>query len=52
MGQTRLSSIAMIFASGYYTNRSLEVSMDRIINVFGKRKTRKKNVLIVLLYIG
>ena len=42
----------MIFASGYYTNRILQVSMDRVINVFGKRKTRKKNVLIILLYIG
>ena len=57
MGQTRLSSIATIYIERSYANRILQVSMDRIIDVFGKRKNcesfmRSAHVLIILLYIG
>ena len=38
MGQTRLSSIAIIYIERSYANRILQVSMDRIIDTFVKRK--------------
>ena len=57
MGQTRLNSIAMIYIERSYANRSLQVSMDRIIHIFGKQKNhesfmRSVHVSIILLYIG
>lgn len=38
MGQLRLSSIAVINNERSYTNRILQVSMNGIIDVSGKRK--------------
>ena len=57
MGQTRLNSIAMIYIERSYANRSLQVSMDRIIDIFGKQKNHESfmqsvHVSIILLYIG
>ena len=57
VGQTRLSSIAIIYIERSYANRILQVSMDRIINIFVKRKNRESfmrsvHALISLLYIG
>ena len=57
LGQTRLSSIAIIYIERSYANRILQVSMDRIIDIFGKRKNRESfmrfvHVLVILLYIG
>ena len=56
VGQARLSSIATICIARFYTNRILQVSKDRIIDILGKRKNiesfmRSANVLIILLYI-
>ena len=36
--QTRLSSIAIIYFERSYANRILQLSMDRIIDAFVKRK--------------
>ena len=52
-----MSSIAIIYIERSYENRILQVSMDRIINAFGKRKTRESflrsvHVLIILLHIA
>ena len=57
LGQTRLSSITIIYLERSYANRILQVSMDRIIDVFEKTKNcgsfmRFAHVLIILLYIG
>ena len=57
MGQTRLISIAIIYIERSYANGILQVSMDRIIDIFEKRKNRGSfmrsvHVLIILLYIG
>ena len=38
MGQTRLSSVAIICIERSYANRILQVSIDRIIDIFGKKK--------------
>ena len=38
MGRTRLSSIAIIYIERSYANHFLQVSMDRVIDIFGKRK--------------
>ena len=51
-----LCSIAIICIERSYANRILQVSMDRIIDVFEKRKNRESfmqsvHVLIILLYI-
>ena len=56
MGRTRLSSIAIIYIERSYANHFLQVSMDRVIDIFGKRKNgecfmRSVHVLIIL-YIG
>ena len=56
MGQTRLS-ISIIYIERSYVNRILQVSMDRIIDIFGKIRNREsfmRSVLvsIILLYIG
>ena len=53
--QKRLSSIAIIYIERSYANRILQVSMDRIIDIFGKRKkwdffVRSVHVLIIWLY--
>ena len=57
MGQTRLSSTAIIYIERSYANRILQVLMDRIIDVFGKRKNCESfigsvHVPIILLYSG
>ena len=57
VGQTRLSSIAIIYIERSYANCVLQVSMDRIIDISGKRKNRESfmrfvHVLTILLYIG
>ena len=39
--QTRLSSIAIIYTERSCANRIFQVSMDRIIDIFGKRKNRE-----------
>ena len=54
--QARLSSIAIIYIKKYYANRILQLSMDRIIDFFVKRKNRESfmrcvHALIILLYI-
>ena len=41
MGQARLNSIAVINIETSYANRILQESMDRIIDIFGKRKNRQ-----------
>ena len=56
MGQTRLS-ISIIYIERSYVNRILQVSMDRIIDIFGKIKNRESfmrsvHVSIILSYIG
>ena len=56
MGQTRLS-ISIIYIERSYVNRILQVSMDRIIDIFGKIKNRESfmrpvRVSIILSYIG
>ena len=38
MGQTRLSSIAIINIEKSYANGILQESKDRIIDIFGKKK--------------
>ena len=38
LGQTTSSGIAIIYIQRSYANRILQVSIDRIIDVFGKRK--------------
>ena len=40
MGQTRVSSLAIINIERSYANRLLQESMDRIIDIFGKRNNR------------
>ena len=50
VGQTRLNSI-IVYIERSYVDRSLQVLMDRIIDIFGKRM-RSVHVLIVLLCIG
>ena len=63
MTQTRLSSIAIINIEKAYANRVYQESIDRIINISGKRKKcesflfktlepemRSVHVLISLLY--
>ena len=40
MGQTKLSSIAMINIERLYAYNILQESMDRITDLFGKRKDR------------
>ena len=57
LGQTRLSSITIIHIQRSYANRIIQVLMDRIIDVIGKRKNyesfmRSVHVLIILLYDG
>ena len=47
----------MIYIERSYANRSLQVSMDRINDIFGKQKNhesfmRSVHVSIILLYIG
>ena len=37
VGQTKLSSIAITYIGRSYANRILQVSTDRIIDIFGKR---------------
>ena len=39
MGQVRLSSIAIINTERSYANRILQQSMDRIIDIFGEKKS-------------
>ena len=51
VGQTRLNSIVIVYIERSYVDRSLQVLMDRIIDIFGKRM-RSVHVLIVLLCIG
>ena len=38
VGQTRLSSIAMINIDRSFANRILQILMDRIIDIFGQKK--------------
>ena len=38
MGKTRLTSVAIINIEKSYANRILQESMDKIIDIFGKRK--------------
>ena len=57
MAQTRLSVIAIIYTGRSYVNRILQLLMDRIVDIFGKRKNREcfmrsVHVLIILLYSG
>ena len=57
VGQGRLNSITVIYIERSYANCILQVLMDRIIDIFGKRKNhesfmRSVHVLIILLYIG
>ena len=57
VAQTRLTGIAVIYIERSYANRILQEFMDRITDVFGKRKNRESfmrsvHVLITLLYIG
>ena len=55
VGQIRLSSIAVIYVEKSCANHIIHISVDRIIDVFGK--TNHKSfmwsvyVLIILLYI-
>ena len=51
VGQTRLSSIAIIYIERCYVDRTLQLLMDRIFDIFGERM-RSAHVLIVLLCIG
>ena len=56
MRQTKLSSVAVIYIERFYANRILQVSIDRIIDIFGKRKSlefimQSAHVLIILLYV-
>ena len=37
MRQTRLISVAVIYIEKFYANCILQVSMDRIIDIFGKK---------------
>ena len=55
VGYTRLS-IATIYIERSYANRIFQVLMDRIIDIFRKRKNREsfmqtRRALIILLYI-
>ena len=52
MGQLRLSSIAIIYLERSYANHILQVSMDRIIDIFGKRKNRDSFMLYVHVLIN
>ena len=57
MEKARLSSIAIICIERSYANRILQVSMDRIIDIFEKRKNcesfmQSVHVLIIFLYNG
>ena len=57
MAETKLSSIAIIHIERSFANRILQASMDRIIDIFVKRKNREPFVrsvhaLINLLYIS
>ena len=52
-----LSSITVIYIERSYANRILQVSMDKITDIFGKRKhlelfVRSVHVLYILLCIG
>ena len=56
VGQTRLNSVAIIYIERFYANLILQVLVERIIDIFGKRKNRESfmravHVLIILLYI-
>ena len=56
VGQTRLSSVSIIYIERFYANRILQVLKNRIIDIFGKRKNlelfvRSVHVLIILLHI-
>ena len=56
VGQIRLSSIAVIYVEKSCANHIIHISVDRIIDVFGKTKNHKSfmwsvYVLIILLYI-
>ena len=56
VGQTRLSSMAIIYIEIFYANRILQVPKDKIIDIFRKRKNlesfmRSVHVLIILAYI-
>ena len=56
MRQTSLNSIAIIYIERFYANLILQVLMERIIDIFGKRKNREffmraVHALIILLYI-
>ena len=44
MGQARLSSIAIINIERSYANCILQESMDRIIDIFGKKKKKIDNL--------
>ena len=57
LGQTWLSSITIVYIERSYANRILQVSMDVIIDVFGKRENCESfmgfvHVLITWLYVG
>ena len=42
MGQARVSCLALINIEREYTTRVIEEDMDKIIDIFGKRKGREK----------
>ena len=51
-----LSSITVIYIERSYANRILQVSMDKIIDIFGKRKhlelfVRSVHVLYIFCYV-
>ena len=50
VGQTRLSSIAIINIERSYANCILQESIHRIIDIFGKRKNSESFVLETLEY--
>ena len=56
LGQIRLSSIATIYIERSYANCILQVSMDRVIDIFKKRKDRESFMrsvhVVILLYNG